>query len=150
MYRPVHPSRLAVLAGAVQRVHDPDPVGRQARRIVPYPLLGEHLVTWPPAFQRGDDQVVGLLVPGRAQRVGVGDGLVGAQVAQQHAGLAGEPAGEGAIDGGGHQYAPEARHTADRVRSRIIRSRENDQFSTYRRSSLTASSQGRSERPETC
>ena len=103
MHGPVDAAGLAVLPGTVQGVDDPDPLGVEPGGIVPYPLLGEHGVTRPPAGQDGGDEIVRALVPGGAQRVGVRVPPLGAQFAQQLTGALGQPAGEGTIGGGGHQ-----------------------------------------------
>lgn len=137
---PVGPARFTELTGTVQGVHDPDPLGGQPGRVGPCALLGQDRVGGPPPGELCRDQLVGLPVAGGPQRVRVLETLVGAQREQQVAGLHGQPAREGAIsDGHAGQYAPEPRETAVTVRMRIVRSSGIDQFSTYRRSSRTAS-----------
>jgi hypothetical protein len=70
--RPVGPAGLGELPGAVERVDDPHPFGREPGRVVPA-LLGEHRVPGTQPGQLGDEQLVRAAVAGRLQRRGIGE-----------------------------------------------------------------------------
>jgi hypothetical protein len=67
---PVASARLAELAGSVEGVDDPYPVGGQAGLVVDA-FLGEDGITWPLPGQLGHQELVRLPVPGVPQGVGV-------------------------------------------------------------------------------
>ena len=91
MYRPVGAAGLAELAGTVQRVDDPDPVGALPLDGIPDTLLGEHHVARAVPAQLGHQQFVGELVAGGPELVGVDVISPGAQPEQQFAGALREP-----------------------------------------------------------
>jgi len=103
VHGPVGATGFGEFTGTVKGVHDPHPLGGQPRRIVAYPLFGQHRVARAPALERRGDQIVGVLVADRAQRGRIGVPVLRAQVAQQRAGLLGQPAGERAVDRRRHQ-----------------------------------------------
>ena len=70
VHGPVHPGRLAELAGAVEGIHDPDPVGGEPGLVV-LGLLGQHGVIGERPGQRGEDEVVGPTVAFVLQGAGV-------------------------------------------------------------------------------
>ena len=65
---PIGTARFAELAGAVQRVDDPHPAGRQPRRIVG-PLLGEDRVARAAGRELGGQELVRQPVARLAQQV---------------------------------------------------------------------------------
>jgi hypothetical protein len=79
---PVASARLAELAGAVEGVDDPYPVGGQAGLVVDA-FLGEDGVTWPLPGQLGHQKLVGLPVSGVPQGIRVAP--LGAQLEEEAA-----------------------------------------------------------------
>jgi hypothetical protein len=69
---PVRPVRLAELAGAVERVDDPDPARAESLGGV-LPLLGQHLVGRTALCEFGDEQFVRAAVALLAEHVRVID-----------------------------------------------------------------------------
>ncbi|AUS51255.1 Uncharacterised protein [Mycobacterium tuberculosis] len=67
MYRPVVATRCGELAGAIQRVNNPHPIGFQPGQIV-VGLLTEHCVTRPFGLQPSQQQRVSLAVTGFPER----------------------------------------------------------------------------------
>ena len=104
VHGPVGAGDLAELAGAVERVDDPHPVGGEPGR-VGGALLGEHGVVGPGRGQAGDEQLVGLPVALVAQglpstgRPAVGRRPRPAASTSSSPGLGGEPGGEGVVVG---------------------------------------------------
>jgi hypothetical protein len=80
--RPVGASWFAEFPGPVQRVDDPDPLGREPRRVV-RGLLGQDDVTGPTAGQLGDQELVRKPVARLAQHVRLVPSTAGAQLEQQ-------------------------------------------------------------------
>ncbi|BCB80034.1 hypothetical protein Pflav_064440 [Phytohabitans flavus] len=118
MDRPVGPTLFGELAGAVERIDDPDPLGLQPCGRLGTVTLGpclpgvvvflrQHRVGWAPPPKLGADQVVGELVAGRLERGRVGVTALGPHLEQQLTGTPREPPSERAVDRWGrHQYAP--------------------------------------------
>ena len=96
MDRPVGAPGLTELPGAIQRVHDPDPVGRQPRPVVAA-LLGQDRVTRPARRQFGGEELVGEPVSRLAQIAGIAS--LGTQPEQQRPGLLREFSGKAIIVG---------------------------------------------------
>ena len=103
MHRPVGAPLLGELAGAVERVDDPDPVGLEATRVVDR-LLREHAVAFVVLAQELEQPAVREHVAGVAERPTLP--LVGcrslAQLQQQLARLGGVPCRVVAVPHGGH------------------------------------------------
>jgi hypothetical protein len=130
MHGPVRAPRFAELPGAVERIDDPDAFGVEPDRIVVLGLLGQHGVAMAPLRELCRDVVVRTLVASVSKRRRIIEADVLTNAPEQLTGSVGEPARESSVNRGCHQYAPELRHTAERVRNRITRSSEKDQFST--------------------
>ena len=99
---PVGATLLAELAGAVERIDDPDARRREPRRVVDA-LLRQHRVVGMRRRQRGDDEVVRRAVALGADVGGIGAGGVqgGAQGDEQLPGLGGDGGGGAVVVGGG-------------------------------------------------
>ena len=91
---PVAAPGLTKLPGAVQRVHDPDTVGRQPRPVVA-PLLGQDRVARPARRQFGGEELVGTPVSRLAQVASIAS--LGTQPEQQRPGLLRELGGKAIV-----------------------------------------------------
>ncbi len=85
-------ARLAIFAGAVDRIDDPHPAVGQPCAITGH-LLGEQAILGPLLPQRMDEELVGGLVAGLAERLGA-EQARGADLQQQAAGGFGEMGGQ--------------------------------------------------------
>ena len=93
VHRPVVTTEFGELAGAVERVDDPHPLGGQPDGVVGT-LLGQHRVTRTLGGQRLHQEVVGALVPRRFSLILTGLGELAAHIEQQLAGLGRQPRGD--------------------------------------------------------
>ena len=98
MHRPVVARGLGELAGAVERVHDPDPVTGEPDLVV-LALLGEHRVTRSVLGEQLHEQVVGGEVAGVLQLAALEPLL--ADLEQAAAGSLGQPARQHVVVGVG-------------------------------------------------
>ena len=97
VHRPVVARGLGELAGAVERVDDPDPVALEPPPVV-LALLAEHHVVGPDLPEEAHQQVVGGLVSGILQ--GPALQSLFAHLQQQVPGLGGGPGGHRVVVGG--------------------------------------------------
>ena len=93
VHRPVLAAEFGELAGAVERVDDPHPLGGQPHRVVGA-LLGQHRVAGPSSGQRLHQKVVGALVPRSLSLGGGGVGEFVAHAEQQFARLGRQRGGD--------------------------------------------------------
>ena len=101
VHGPVVATEFGELAGAVERVDDPHPLGGQADGVVGA-LLGQHRVAGPLARQRFHQEVVGTLVPRILSFGCTGVGEFVAHAEQQLTRLGGQPRGDLMVIAVGH------------------------------------------------
>jgi hypothetical protein len=93
VHRPIFAAQLGKLAGAVERIDDPHPLGGQSHWVVGA-LLGQHRIAGPLGSQRLHQEVVGSLVPRRFPLRLAGISQFRAYFEQQLARLRRQPRGD--------------------------------------------------------